>query len=379
MSTTNGTLMHVPRQTTLSRFDAARCALEQARTVDEIKDVRDKAEALRQYCKQAGESLAMQNDIAEIKLRAERKAGELLKEMGPQHGGDRKSKSKSHDGTLKKLGINKNQSARWQQEAAVSEKEFERHVAEVKTKGKELTSTGLLELARELAHREHVRKRNRDAKVYAAANKDPKDHNVLTGDMGLLWDRLKDNSVDLFLTDPPWMGKEIGCYKRLAELAAAKLKPGGLCLAYSGKCYLTTVMATMQEHLSYWWMFAIELTGNGNLFIDSRNVRDEWRTLLVFGKPPLCKFKNCTSDLLQGGGREKGLHEWQQAQPEADYVIDRLTEPGDLVVDPFCGSGTVLAAAKAAGRKWLGVEIDPERAAVARKRLSEGQKIAAVA
>jgi N6-adenosine-specific RNA methylase IME4 len=123
--------------------------LEEARTIDEIKHVRDRAEALRLYAKKAGESLEMQNDIAEIKLRAERRAGSLLAETGPQHGGDRKSKSRSHAATLKTLGITKSQSQRWQQEAAIPEQLFVRHVAQVRAQGEELTSRGLLDLARE--------------------------------------------------------------------------------------------------------------------------------------------------------------------------------------------------------------------------------------
>src|SRR6516162_6629474 len=54
----------------LVKFQEAKRALELARTVDEVKDVRDKAEALRLYMQQAGESLEMQNAVAEIKLRA---------------------------------------------------------------------------------------------------------------------------------------------------------------------------------------------------------------------------------------------------------------------------------------------------------------------
>lgn len=60
---------------TLTRYEAAKQALMEARSIDEVKDVRDKAEALRLYMKQAGESLEMQNAVAEIKLRAERRAG----------------------------------------------------------------------------------------------------------------------------------------------------------------------------------------------------------------------------------------------------------------------------------------------------------------
>jgi N6-adenosine-specific RNA methylase IME4 len=109
----------------------------------------DRAEALRIYCKRVGESLAVQNDACEIRLRAERKAGSLLAETGPPRGGDRKSKSKSHAVTLNDLGITRMQSSRWQMEASIPEQVFVRHVAQVRAQGEELTSRGLLDLARE--------------------------------------------------------------------------------------------------------------------------------------------------------------------------------------------------------------------------------------
>jgi predicted methyltransferase len=62
--------------------------------------------------------------------------------------------------------------------------------------------------------------------------------NVLTGDMRQLCSRLDDDSVDLILSDPPYA--DLGAYSRLAELAAAKLKPGGVCVAYSGTMTLPT-------------------------------------------------------------------------------------------------------------------------------------------
>ena len=95
----------------LVHFENAKRELQLATNVDEVKDLRDKAEALRLYMKQAGESLWMQNQCAEIKVRAERKAGELLKVTvkpgNPQL---------SHDVTIKTLpdGISRKQSSRWQ-------------------------------------------------------------------------------------------------------------------------------------------------------------------------------------------------------------------------------------------------------------------------
>jgi site-specific DNA-methyltransferase (adenine-specific) len=43
--------------------------------------------------------------------------------------------------------------------------------------------------------------------------------------------------------------------------------------------------------------------------------------------------------------------------------------PGDLVLDPFCGSGSTLVAAQAVRRRSLGIELDPVHADTARRRL----------
>jgi len=63
----------------LAWLESARHALEQARNLDEVRQVRDQAEVLRTYVQRIGESLVFQNCACEIKLRAERKAGKLLK------------------------------------------------------------------------------------------------------------------------------------------------------------------------------------------------------------------------------------------------------------------------------------------------------------
>jgi DNA modification methylase len=46
-------------------------------------------------------------------------------------------------------------------------------------------------------------------------------------------------------------------------------------------------------------------------------------------------------------------------------------KPGDLVVDPFCGHGPTLVAAKRLGMRYIGIELDPEYCAIARRRLAE--------
>lgn len=50
-------------------------------------------------------------------------------------------------------------------------------------------------------------------------------------------------------------------------------------------------------------------------------------------------------------------------------IVACASEPGDLVLDPFCGTGTTGAACLELGRRFLGVELSPASAALAKKRL----------
>ena len=56
-----------------------------------------------------------------------------------------------------------------------------------------------------------------------------------------------------------------------------------------------------------------------------------------------------------------------------DWFIKLFTEPGDLVLDPFIGSGTTAVAAFQLGRNYLGIEINPEYIELTNSRLSEQQ------
>jgi len=138
----------------LVQLNAIETALAKAKTIAEIKNIRNQAEAARQCFRLAEYGLEMQNDAAEVKLRAERRAGEMLREMR-----ERGELTASSGGgapchrvmvTLKDIGLTGKQSERWGLEAKVPPESFEQYIAETKAEGKEVTSAGLLRLAKRL-------------------------------------------------------------------------------------------------------------------------------------------------------------------------------------------------------------------------------------
>ena len=150
MAARNSALTKTSPGELLAHFDAARAALEKASRIDEVKAIRDQAAAFSLSLRQSRQSLEMQNRCAEIKLRAERRLGDLLHER-IDHQGGRKAK-RSHDGTVSEslddYGVNKNQSSRWQRLAEIPDAQFESYLEEVHQAGdEEITVSGLLRAA----------------------------------------------------------------------------------------------------------------------------------------------------------------------------------------------------------------------------------------
>jgi site-specific DNA-methyltransferase (adenine-specific) len=68
---------------------------------------------------------------------------------------------------------------------------------------------------------------------------------------------------------------------------------------------------------------------------------------------------------------QRALHPTQKPESIVTPLVEFSSNPGDLIYDPFTGSGTVLAVAKALGRRAIGVEIDEKYAERAASRLSQ--------
>ena len=93
----------------------------------------------------------------------------------------------------------------------------------------------------------------------------------------------------------------------------------------------------------------------------------------AFNEEAFLQYEKSPDNILQSGfaSGEAGFHPTQKPVRLMQALIELTTQPGQLVLDPFCGSGSTLVAAKLTGRNYLGFEISPEYASIAVERLAE--------
>jgi site-specific DNA-methyltransferase (adenine-specific) len=188
------------------------------------------------------------------------------------------------------------------------------------------------------------------------------------GDCATVLDDLE-GQVDLIVCDPPYVTEFLPVWSVLSSVAARILKPDGLLLAYTGQIHLPAVMGMLAESLDYHWVFVLNHAAS-RARCYARFIEQSWKPLLAYTRKGCNRREIWISDVIQGSGREKELHQWQQGEGEVAFLIDRLTLPGYLVVDPFLGSGTTAAAAVKLRRRFIGCDINPGAVAITQERLA---------
>lgn len=89
---------------------------------------------------------------------------------------------------------------------------------------------------------------------------------------------------------------------------------------------------------------------------DEKQMRSDWELPLCMG-----------AERIKVDGSK--AHSTQKPEALLYRVITASTNPGDLILDPFFGTGTTGAVAKKLGRHWLGIERDPDYIRVAQQRI----------
>jgi modification methylase len=243
---------------------------------------------------------------------------------------------------------------------------------------------------------------------------------VLVGDCVELMARLPEASVDLIFADPPYnlqlSGEllrpnnsrvhgvddawdkfdDFAAYDRFTRdwLAAARrlLKPDGGLWVIGSYHNIYRVGALLQD-LGFWILNDIVwLKTNPMPNFRGRRFTNAHETLLWCGRDAETRhtfnyqtmkaqndglqmrsdwlFPVCSGPERLKGADGRKAHPTQKPLALLERVLLASTRPGDLVLDPFFGTGTTGAAAKRLGRRFVGIERDPDYARLARERLA---------
>ena len=194
-------------------------------------------------------------------------------------------------------------------------------------------------------------------------------NHVVIGDARQLLGELPDNSVDMIFTDPPYHQKYLYLYDLLAKQGSRILKPGCWAFIYGGWVapeiydilgagewqYFMTIAVTNRASNPRWW---------------SKKLLIGFKPIYVFtkGEPIIHSWQN---NLIDTNTIDKRYHKWGQGIGSAITKIEQFTNPGGIVLDPFCGGGQTAEASKITGRNFVTFEIDKDTAKVARDRINQ--------
>ena len=206
------------------------------------------------------------------------------------------------------------------------------------------------------------------------------ENSILQGDCTEVLKELPDESVDLAVTDPPYLvsyrdrnGRTIANDNDPAVISASfmelyrVLKPDTFCISFYS-------WSRIEAFFEAWKRARFRPVGQ---LIWKKNYASgvgfvkychEQACVLVKGRP--ARPIDPLSDVRPWEYTGNRSHPTEKAVSVIKPLIESFSRPGDLVVDPFSGSGSTAVAAAFAGRRYLGIELEAKYCSLARKRLS---------
>jgi adenine-specific DNA-methyltransferase len=204
---------------------------------------------------------------------------------------------------------------------------------------------------------------------------------VMFGDCIGLMNRLDAASIDFVLTDPPYLvryhdrsGRRVINDDNDAWLKPAfsevhrLLKSDSLSVSFYGWNKTDVFMAAWRDagfriigHIVFRKRYASSAR--------HLSYTHEPAYLLAKGFPPFPDRP--PPDVIDWHYSGNRLHPTQKPVQSLKPLISAFTKPGDVVLDPFSGSGSTLVAARELGRRFIGIDLDPDHHRTASARLKE--------
>lgn len=322
-----------PRESSLALLSDATRMLAEAKTLDELRQIRDVAVAAAAYARAHQLGRDAQRYAVEIAARASRRMAEL----DPPQQGARTDLSASAD----KLPVSRQRRSENRDLLALSEEELAGKV-------RAMTHPSL----------SRVRRVARDAKAGQAREQKaaiavlPSTCDLRFGDFREVLADVPDGSVDVVLTDPPYPAKFLPLWGDLGAFAARVLRPDGLLVAMSGQTHLPAVFALLGEHMVYRWTIAYLMDGAANT-VHARAVQTMWKPVVVYGGTG-----RRLHDVARSDEGDKAHHGWGQSESGMAALLRLVADPGQVVCDPFVGGGTTGLVALDYGCSFIGAELE---------------------
>jgi site-specific DNA-methyltransferase (adenine-specific) len=193
--------------------------------------------------------------------------------------------------------------------------------------------------------------------------------------------------ADFILTDPPYItryrdrdGRTVANDDNARWLRPAfnqmhrVLKPGGFCVSFYG-------WAKADLFLEAWRAAGFRVVGHlvfrKRYASSARFLRYEHEQAYLLAKGDVVPPAHPVPDVIDFDYTGNRLHPTQKPVSALAPLIDCFSQPGELVLDPFCGSGSTLEAARDLGRDWVGIELNAAHHAAATARLAHTWRAAA--
>jgi len=190
---------------------------------------------------------------------------------------------------------------------------------------------------------------------------------VVCGDCLELMKELPDGCVDLVVTDPPYgVGKAKWDKLPVGALREAWRVCGRAMLVFWNAFDLERMpreIGVEPKNVCVWWKPNVAAL----YMFDRSRLSAQWEPVFYFSKNGGALAQHST-DVFAFNSNPR-LHPTEKPLPLLRKLIWLFA--GDLILDPFLGSGTTAIAAKQLGRHFIGMEIEPKYCEIAERRLSQ--------
>lgn len=212
---------------------------------------------------------------------------------------------------------------------------------------------------------------------------------IICGDFFQLVKRLPDKSVDCVFTSPPYNRKRndkylhytdiIDDYKGFLESTISELKrvvKKHIFLNIQANYYNSKdIYSLIGDHADEIRQIIIWEKTNP-LPAPGKSITNAFEYFVVIGEEPLKSNSTYTKNIISTSVNTNIFpeHKAVMKQEVADWFIEKFTQPGDLIFDPFMGVGTTAIACIKYGRDYLGFEISPKYCGMAEQRIIKKPK-----